>query len=193
MIPGNVQEVFRSVVEALEEAALDYGVMGGYAVVTWGVPRATFDIDILVPLGGEGLEPFFAACERRGFEVPDEYRRGWQDRIRDMPLLKVKLFCGGRPVSVDVFLVATPFLASAFSRRALTNLAGIGVQVPVISAADLILFKLMAHRLKDQADVQNILMVQGIPDEPYLRSWARQLGVEERLKEAIAQAGLSLP
>jgi hypothetical protein len=42
-------------------------------------------------------------------------------------------------------------------------------------------------------NVQNVLMVQGLPDEPYLRHWARKLGVEERLKEAIARAGLSSP
>ena len=39
----------RSVVSALDGAGVDYALVGGLAVAVWGAPRATKDIDLLVP------------------------------------------------------------------------------------------------------------------------------------------------
>lgn len=100
------------------------------------------------------------------------------------------MFRGGRAVSGDLFLVATDLQRSAFARCRTVQLPGVSRDVRVVSPADLILFKLLADRPKDRVDVQNILTVQGIPDAEYLHSWAKQLGVNDRLDLAIGNAGL---
>lgn len=68
---------------------------------------------------------------------------------------------------------------------------GIAQELRVISAADLILFKLLADRPKDRLDVQNVLTVQGIPDPDYLATWAKRIGLDERLHRALVEAGLA--
>jgi hypothetical protein len=40
--------------------------------------------------------------------------------------------------------------------------------IQVVTAADLILFKLMAGRRKDWVDIDNVLAIQGVPERPYL-------------------------
>jgi hypothetical protein len=56
----------------------------------------------------------------------------------------------------------------------------------LVSAEDLILFKLVAARPRDLLDVQDVLFTQGELDEPYLRRWAGPLGVEAKLDEVLA-------
>ena len=46
------------------------------------------------------------------------------------------------------------------------------------------------YDVKDFADVQNILSVQGLVEEEYIRSWAERLGLERTLDRAIEEADL---
>ncbi|MBI5366014.1 MAG: hypothetical protein HZA54_03170 [Planctomycetes bacterium] len=190
MIPQPVWEALREALASVADAGTECALIGGYAVATWGVPRATFDVDLLLPLEPGRLRAFFRACEARGFDIPEEYRAGWQDRIRDMPLVKVKLFQAGRAITVDVFPVTTEFQRSAFARRQTVALQELDRTVSIVTAADLILFKLLADRPKDRVDVQNVLAVQGVPDEAYLRQWAERLGLRDRLDRALSEAGV---
>ena len=52
---------------------------------------------------------------------------------------------------------------------------------------DLILMKLMANRLKDQVDVEDIFFMQGQLDEDYMRSWAKRLNVLPLLEQALTK------
>ena len=110
-----------------------------------------------------------------------------------MSLVKIDLHTDGRTVAVDIFPVATPLQRAALERCRRTPVPGRPGEIPIISAADLLLFKLLADRAKDRADIQNVLAVQGIPDEAHVREWARRLGVEERLQSALLEAGLAGP
>ncbi len=183
-------QVLSQLLSAMAEARLGVALIGGYAVVTWGIPRATFDVDLLIEADDERLRRAFVALERQGFGVDDIYKTGWRDQVRDMPLVKVQMYRGGRAVSGDLFLVTTPLQRSAFARSRTVELPGIAPAVRVVSPADLILFKLLADRPKDRLDIQNVLTVQGVPDADYLRAFAQQLGVLERLDRAITDAGL---
>ena len=61
--------------------------------------------------------------------------------------------------------------------------------VYVVSAADLVLFKLVAGRRKDWVDIENVIAVQGVPERDYLRTWAKRLGIEDRLAKVIGPLG----
>ena len=50
----DLYEEFKSIVSALEEQGIDYAVCGGLAMAVHGLPRATVDIDLLIP--SESLE-----------------------------------------------------------------------------------------------------------------------------------------
>ena len=183
-------EVLASLFAAMAEAGAEAVLLGGYAVVTWGVPRATYDVDVLVDVDEDGLQRCLRVLEQRGFGVDPAYKTGWRDRIRDMPLVKAQACRDGRSISSDLFLVNTPLQRSAFARARLIKVPDAGIDARVVSAADLILFKLMADRPKDRVDVHNVLTVQGIPDPEYLEDWAQRIGVEDRLERALAEAGL---
>ncbi len=172
--------------DLLDAHGIPYSMMGGMVVPIWGIPRATFDVDLTLSVDDVGLRNFLAAAKRIGFTVDESFEKGFRDVLHGMQKLRVEWWsAAGRRIEVDVFLVTTPYQEAAFARRVRARINA--HEMWVLSAADLILHKLLANRPKDLADVQNVLAVQGVPDETYLRAWAGRLGVSERLDEAIAR------
>ncbi len=59
-------------------------------------------------------------------------------------------------------------------------------QVRVISPEDLILYKLLADRPIDRADIRGVLQEQAKRlDVTYLTRWAQRLGVSQRLRPLL--------
>ena len=164
---------------------LPYAIMGGIAVRAHGMPRPTFDVDFVLAVPREGLADLFAAIEEAGYTVSDHYRRGWVDSVGGMPLFKVRLFLEGRGIDADVFLMENDFQREVMSRRITEQIEGKPMQL--ITAEDLILFKLLAGRPRDLLDVGDIVFMQGHLDEAYMRRWAGRLGVTELLERALAE------
>jgi hypothetical protein len=182
-----VRDAFHRVLDWLEEARLPYAVMGGLAFAVHGVARATFDVDVVVAADEERVVSFLRKASERGASVEEPFLRGWTDTLAGMR--KVGLLIGTleRPVAVDLFLVTTPFQRSAFSRRRDVMLGD--RRFPVIAAEDLILFKLIAARRKDDADVVDLLTFGGPLDLSYLKRWAARLRVLARLRARAREAG----
>ena len=54
----------RAIVRALEESRVAYVVVGGWAAVTYGVDRATFDLDVVVEVSDENATALASALDR---------------------------------------------------------------------------------------------------------------------------------
>jgi len=166
-----VRTVLLDLVDVLETHGIQYLTMGGVAVPIWGIPRATYDVDVTLSADDEGFERFLRLVKENGFEVDEPFEKGFRDVLAGMQKIRM--------IRQE----------SAFSRRVRARIDG--REMWVLGPADLILHKLVAARPKNLADVQSVLAIQGLSDGDYLRSWARRLGVEERLRIALAEARLS--
>ncbi|GET36593.1 nucleotidyltransferase family protein [Microseira wollei] len=62
---GRVYQTLQNISQSLSKAGIDYAIIGGMALVTYGYVRATQDVDLL--LSKEGLEAFRKALVGRGF------------------------------------------------------------------------------------------------------------------------------
>jgi hypothetical protein len=186
----DVRQILHRLVELVERLQIPYMLMGGVTVPVWGIPRATYDVDMTLSLDEEGMNRFLRLAKEDGFQIEEAFQKGFRDVLDGMKKIRMEWWTATpRRVEVDVFLVTTEYQKAAFLRRKKVRIDD--REVWVISPGDLILHKLTAGRPKDLADIQNVLAVQGIPDESYLRSWALRLGVERRLDKALAQAGLA--
>jgi hypothetical protein len=167
-----------------ETRGLTFAIMGGIAVRAYGIPRATYDVDVVVAAPRTELPALFAAIRERGYTVPEVYDSGWVDTVAGMPLVKFRLYLQGRGIDIDVFLAESQFLKSVLSRRRREMVDDLGVWL--VSPEDLILLKLIASRPRDIADVGDVLFTSGQLDEPYMREWADRLGIRNRLDHALA-------
>lgn len=185
-VPASLDSVYR-VAGALERSRFPYAFIGGVALNTWGVPRATFDLDLALSVSPSRSSELLAGLREIGAIVDQAFERGFRDRVQGMEKLHAHLPAGASLMAIDVFFATTPFLESVLERRAGIDL-GRG-PIWVCTAADLILLKLLADRRKDRADVENVLSVQSVPELEYMRRWAGILGVGPRLTEALEQSG----
>jgi hypothetical protein len=181
-VPASIDAVYRTA-SVLDGLGAPYAFIGGIALNTWGVPRATFDLDLTLSSAPDRFDRLLREFRRGGFVVDTAFDHGFLDRIAGMEHIHVHLPAGPSLMAVDLFLATTPFLESVVARRVGIEL-GRG-SIWVCTAADLILFKLLADRAKDRLDVENVLSVQGTPERDYLDHWADALGVRPRLLSVL--------
>lgn len=145
---------------ALDAMGVHYAVAGGLAAVLHGVPRMTFDLDIVVDDSDANMKLLVETLQQEGFRprlpVPlsdladANHRKSW---VNERNLIAFSLNHPIRTMEeVDVVLV-TPYPWSEMERtlveRHLDN-----VRVPVVGREMLRLMKLATGRDKDLADAE---------------------------------------
>lgn len=153
---GNVYEALRSLAHRLDESGIPYAVLGAIALGQHGMPRMTMDIDVLMT--SEGLSQFKERFLGRGyvaaFPGAEKTFRDTGTGVRIEVITTGEYPGDGRPKAVQF-----PHPAEAS-----VDMGGIRV----ISLERLIELKLAsgmtaAHRLRDLADVQDLIRVLNLP------------------------------
>jgi hypothetical protein len=139
---------------ALAEGGYRWYLFGAQAVVVYGRPRLSADVDITIDLEPEAATELTAHLQASGFFPRVENLQQFLQRTRVLPLLHEET-----GIPVDAVLggagIEREFLANA---RCL-DLGG--VTVPVISPEDLVVSKILAGRSKDLEDARSVLAEQG--------------------------------
>ena len=130
-----------------------YCVIGGLAVMRWGEPRTTQDVDLTL-LTGFGEEERYVDDLLAGFGS-----RGADPRGQAL-VHRVLLLAAANGVGVDVALAGFPF-EEEIMRRASIFEYDAGCRLKTCSAEDLVVAKAFADRPKDWLDVEGILIRQG--------------------------------
>ena len=184
-----IERALEDFIKIFENQGIAYAVMGGLAVRVHGIPRPTHDVDFTISVDRNALPACLKAIEQSGYTVPEMYWTGWVDRVADLPLIKFRSYLdGGHGVDIDVFLAESPFQKSVILRR--QPLEVDGTKSWIVSPEDLILLKLIANRPRDLSDIGDILFTQGSLDTEYLRLWATNLGIAERLDFVLSNPPL---
>lgn len=155
------------VLACLDEAGVPACVIGGLAVQRWGEPRSTSDVDftVLAPYGEEqpivdNLLSRFAPrrSDARSFALTN----------------RVLLLRTAAGPEADVALAAFPFEIEALNLASGWEAAP-GILLRTCPAEHLIIYKLVAARPRDLADVHGIVRRQGQRlDAERIRRWGRE-------------------
>jgi hypothetical protein len=128
-------------------------LFGAQAVVAYGVPRLSADVDVTLDLPPDAPERFAHEMKSAGFPLrvddPDFVRR-----TRVMPFVH-----NATAMPLDVVLAGSG-LEDEFLERAVPTDIG-GVLVPLIAAGDLIVAKVLAARPKDIEDARSLWRLHG--------------------------------
>lgn len=174
-------------VALLDRMAIKYVLMGGLVVLAYSIPRATEVIDLTLALKRDGLPALYDALEEQCYAVPEPYRSGWVDQVKDLKLIKLKRYVGDHAIDVDLFLAESPFQEEMLRRA---RVAEVGErQLSVASPEDLVLLKLIAGRPRDWIDRGDLFFTQGDLDLEYMRRWAAELRIDKELERALTDNG----
>ena len=159
----HVAAVARQLADALERAGMTYAVGGAIAYGYWGVPRATIDVDLTVFVEMEQLDGLFSLLESTGCIIQRQAAVASAEQ-------RGQFSCTFEDIRVDVFLPAIPFYGQV--RKRLVTVPLMGRPATVLSAEDLVVFKLLFFRGKDIEDVKRIIATQQSNfDDGYVRHW----------------------
>lgn len=162
-----IVQVARAVAETLAHWDIPHLFIGGLAVQEHGYPRLTLDVDVVVPDVLEAVQ-FLTADVTGPFQrVPEA-----EDRLVDTRFgVKVDLLPAGRVVRRGC-LVPFPLPKE------------VSAEPRLVSLPDLISLKLDSHRgsplgrLKDKADVVELIKARGLPRDVPVADSVRRLYTE---------------
>lgn len=138
---------------ALMDNEVDFILVGGYAVIYHGYIRATGDMDVWIKPSNENKEKLLEVLRKLQFD-----KEGIK-AIGQMDFTGVVVFhVGAEPERID-FLSKVQGLNfdEAYEQREILQVKD--YQIPILRLDDLITNKLLANRLKDQADIENLIKI----------------------------------
>jgi hypothetical protein len=152
-------------------------VFGAQAVIAYGVPRLSADVDVTLLLAPDEPERFARDMDAAGFSIrvtdPDFVRR-----TRVMPFVHL-----ATNMPLDVVLAGSGLEDEFLDRARAVDIGGL--VVPLIDPEDLIIAKVLAGRPKDIDDASNLWQLrQGTLDAERIRATLRLL------EEALSQSDL---
>lgn len=177
------ERLLRDLGRVLDDAGVPWMIVGGLAVGAWTEPRGTKDCDVAIALPRDT-----GALERALRAVDLVVARGELSRAVEGGSVRLRLEReNAAPVLVDLLCAGTAFEHEALSRS--RPLAVLGVPSRVVAPDDLLVYKLIAGRPQDLADIDRLIRAGRTPeDEARVRAWAREWELEDRLDGAILAA-----
>lgn len=176
-----ILDALKAIIELLKDLKINYALMGGIALQVWGRLRVTKDIDIVVEVEKDRLEVLIDLLRRSPFSIRNSLK----------PIGRSLLIFAtyedketGFPVELDLFVAQTEFQRETLKRA--YEIEVLDEKLKVITAEDLILYKLLADRPIDFVDAKVLLEENRKDiDKTYLKNWAKKLRIQRRLEKLL--------
>lgn len=171
-----LEEVALAFDRTCRAAGIAYAFVGGIAVLAWGQPRATMDVDALIRFETDQAEAFTEAAARQGLQVSkadllDAAAEGTHVTAFD---------------TQSAFHVDVKIAASDEERAEIEDAVDVefeGGRLRIVRAEETVAFKLKFGSEQDLADARSILARrEGKLDVKRLEALAQRLGVQDRLR-----------
>lgn len=157
---------YLTIFRELNKLELDYLVVGGLAVNLHGIPRMTYDIDLMIRLEPKNILKLVNKLTMWGYrpKVPvdpkdladDVKRKSWID---DKGMQAFNFYSETLSISEIDLIIDSPMPYERLKDSAVT-IEIKGEKIPVVSIPDLIELKINAGRKQDISDVEHLKMIQ---------------------------------
>ncbi len=150
----DVYAELKRIINALNENNVEYAVCGGWAMAIHGIPRATIDIDLLIP--ADSLAEVFEIARSNDYwleGLPMTFHNG-QIEIRRISKIDDET---GFVLMLDLLLV-TPEINDVWQNKLVKPLEN--GSVSVVSREGLIKLKTLSGRTQDKADIEKLAEIE---------------------------------
>jgi hypothetical protein len=162
-----LKKLIEKIAKEFEKHKIDYMIIGGQAVLIYGEPRLTKDIDITIGANIDKYWDILNIVQNLNLKIlPKEPYKFVKDTMV-LPLLDEKT--GFR---IDLIFSSTEYEKEALKRA---NKIKIGnTYVNYVSVEDLIIYKIISGRERDIEDLKVILIKNKKIDEKYILKWLKE-------------------
>ena len=174
------EELIARIAGALNKADFPYMIIGGQAVLLYGAPRMTKDIDITLGTDAENLESLLPIIDAMDLKIIPEDFKSFVQQTFVLPARDEE-----SGIRVDFIFSFIPYERQAIARSKTILLKGTNVMFA--SAEDLIIHKIFAGRPRDFEDVKSILLKNPDIDKKYIKKWLSEFETSPE-KEGLVKA-----
>ncbi len=161
------EKLLKKVALQLKKVSIPYMVIGGQAVLLYGEPRLTRDIDITMGIGVDGLGRVKKIIQIIGLKSLVEKEKEFVERNMVLPTINKK-----SGIRVDFIFSFSPYERQAIGRAKDVKLGRSHVRFA--SLEDVVIHKVIAGRARDLEDVKSILLKNPNYDLVYIEKWLKQ-------------------
>jgi predicted nucleotidyltransferase len=161
------ERVLRKIASSLEKKEIPYMIIGGQAVLLYGEPRLTRDIDITLGIKPQEYDLLIKTVNSIDLKILVEEPRKFVQKTLVLPTKEKTT-----GIRVDFIFSYTPYEREAIKRAKKVNLGKTAVNFA--SPEDVIIHKIFAGRARDLEDVKTILIKNPDLDKGYIKKWLKQ-------------------
>jgi len=172
-------EAGKEVSDFLDQNHWRFCIIGGLAVVRWGEPRLTVDVDLSLLTG-------FGDEERYARALLERFSGRMENAMEFSMEHRVLLLSAGNGRDIDISFGAFPFEEEMIERATPFAFAD-GAELVTCSAEDLFVLKVFADRSKDWADAESVAIRQDL-DREYIFKHLRPLCELKEAPELVDRA-----
>ena len=160
-----LEKLIKKVSQRLTEDKIPYMVIGGQAVLIYGRPRLTRDIDVTVGIDANDFVLVEKVCRKLKLKMLPEKPEDFAKETRVLPTEEPK-----SGIRVDFIFSFSEYERQAIKKAKRVNIDNYAVKFA--SCEDVIIHKLVAGRAIDEEDVKSILIKnKNSIDLKYIRKW----------------------
>lgn len=165
-----IERLLKKLAQYLDRQRIPYMIIGGQAVLLYGRPRLTRDIDITLGVDTDKFGLIEDICQNLSLRIhpedPEDFARQTNVLPADEPKSKIR---------VDFIFSFSPYEAQAIKRA--KEVIVDNYPAKFASCEDVIIHKMVAGRAVDEEDVRSILAKnKGAIDYKYIRTWLSEFG-----------------
>lgn len=158
------KDLIKRIAEELARRKIPYMIIGGQAVLHYGEPRLTKDIDITLGVGVEKLPVIKEAVKALGLRIETDDVDSFVKETMVLPASETK-----SGIRVDLIFSFSPFERAAVARAKEVKYDETSVRFA--SLEDLVIHKVVAGRARDIEDIRVVLLKNPDYDKEYIESW----------------------
>lgn len=161
------EELLAKIGDVFDRHKVPYMIIGGQAVLLYGEPRLTRDIDITIGYGIEHFEEILNIVNELSLKPLVEDIHTFVKQTMILPLLDEST-----GIRVDFIFSFTPYEIGAIKRSRRVRI--LDKEVNFASPEDVIIHKIFAGRPRDLEDVRIILLKNPEIDIKYIEKWLKE-------------------
>ncbi|MBI5749697.1 MAG: nucleotidyltransferase [Nitrospinae bacterium] len=172
------EEILSRIGASLNKHNLPYMIIGGQAVLLYGEPRLTRDIDITLGVNTDYIDKIITVVQELFLKpIPTDIK----SFVRQTMVLPTLDETTG--IRVDFIFSFTPYETSAIKR--VKKIRVMGEDVHFASQEDIIIHKIFAGRPRDIEDIRTIVMKNPSMDFQYIRKWLKEFDASSDKKDFL--------
>jgi predicted nucleotidyltransferase len=160
-----IEKLLKKIAGCLDKGRIPYMIIGGQAVLIYGRPRLTRDIDITLGVDTDKFTLVERVCKKLSLKLLPESPEEFAEQTKVLPAEESK-----SGIRLDFIFSFTTYESQAIGRAKKVSIDGYPVKFA--SCEDVIIHKMVAGRAIDQEDVKNILIKnRSSIDVRYIKRW----------------------